>query len=93
MSANDEQSNKVITNDNTDNDNNDKATTTTATAAAIDQSIDMQFGTYVAVGIIFRERDDGNLELLLTQEAKRRCLGKFVINYFISYIEIVFAYV
>ncbi|VDM14752.1 unnamed protein product, partial [Wuchereria bancrofti] len=34
---------------------------------------------YVAVGIIFRERDDGNLELLLTQEAKRRCLGKWYI--------------
>ncbi|VDM13374.1 unnamed protein product [Wuchereria bancrofti] len=48
---------------------------------------------YVAVGIIFRERDDGNLELLLTQEAKRRCLGKFVINYFINYIENVFSYV
>lgn len=33
---------------------------------------------YITVGIIFRERNDGNLELLLTQEAKRRCLGKLV---------------
>ncbi|VIO97118.1 Uncharacterized protein BM_BM17671 [Brugia malayi] len=79
MSANDEQSDKVITNDNTDSDNNDKATTTSATATAIDQSIDMQLGTYIVVGIIFRERDDGNLELLLTQEAKRRCLEKWYI--------------
>ncbi|VDM93854.1 unnamed protein product, partial [Onchocerca ochengi] len=54
------------------------------------QSIDMQLGrcgkircgvniAYVTVGVIFRERHDGNLELLLTQEAKRRCLGKWYI--------------
>ncbi|KAM3720895.1 putative nudix hydrolase [Dirofilaria immitis] len=51
------------------------------------QSIDMQLGrircgvniAYITVGIIFRERDDGNLELLLTQEAKQRCLGKWYI--------------
>uniref|UniRef100_A0A915Q0X2 Nudix hydrolase domain-containing protein n=1 Tax=Setaria digitata TaxID=48799 RepID=A0A915Q0X2_9BILA len=44
-----------------------------------DVFIDMQLGTYVTVGVIFREVNDGNLELLLTQEAKRRCLGKWYI--------------
>uniref|UniRef100_A0A0R3S6U2 Nudix hydrolase domain-containing protein n=1 Tax=Elaeophora elaphi TaxID=1147741 RepID=A0A0R3S6U2_9BILA len=54
------------------------------------QSVDLQLGkckaircgeniAYIAVGIIFRERNDGGLELLLTQEAKRRCLGKWYV--------------
>ncbi|CAG9535323.1 unnamed protein product [Cercopithifilaria johnstoni] len=76
MSEDDDKHSKVITN--TISDNNNDAT---------DQFIDMQLGkircganiAYVTVGIIFRERNDGNLELLLTQEAKRQCLGKWYI--------------
>ncbi|EFO16726.2 hypothetical protein LOAG_11777 [Loa loa] len=87
MSEDDKHSN-VITNSSIDNDNQ-------ATDQSIDMEFgskplgkkilgcgEIRCGeniAYVTVGIIFRERNDGNLELLLTQEAKRRCLGKWYI--------------